>query len=707
MTTQTIVPRALYAANGVQTAFGFTFPVFEAGDMEVWVDQSLQTGSAYTISGVGVAVGGTVIFTVPPPASSLVTLRRHMPLNRTPEFPDTSVQAKPLNEEFTYHTAALQQLADETSLAVKRSFHSLSSADLTLPEPAAGKAIGWNATGDGLTNDPADFAGTVAATSVNAAAAAASAASSSESAAAAASSAASASTSASNAATSASNASTSASSAAASASAADVAKIQWQGAWSAATAYALNDAVSHGGSSWICIQAHTDQIPADGTYWDKLAAKGTDGIGAGDMLADNNLSDLANPAIARINLGLGSAATLAADTDDALSANSDTRLPSQRAVKAYVDANAGGGTETITAGEALAALDAIYLDDGNLRNGGTDRWYKIDTDAVGSIKVGRVRGIALGAIASGATGQAQTGPGVVAGLSGLTAGQAMYASSTAGAMTQTEPAVPASGTQNTAIIMGHALSATTMRFEPWGDVVFQRRNSALASGSSITVEHWTDGGARERVARAYLAVPAAYSTDLTGSGTPLANGSSGGFGAANAYDNNAGTYWQSAEGTAAAVNGVSWIGYDFGAGIAKHIRRFTIKQYGGSNCVTSVKVEYSDDGSTYSLADTIALTADSGTYTKDVAASGAHRYWRLRANSNSTANQWCTHEIELMELGASRGEPLTIGSETIDASTTTKVTVKYADSSDANQDTNTTFYNRTGATRDLILEVTL
>ena len=41
---------------------------------------------------------------------------------------------------------------------------------------------------------------------------------------------------------------------------------------------------------------------------------------------------------------LGTAAPLDIDTDDTLSANSDTLIPTQQAVKAYVDANGGGGS---------------------------------------------------------------------------------------------------------------------------------------------------------------------------------------------------------------------------------------------------------------------------------------------------------------------------------------------------------------------------
>ena len=113
-----------------------------------------------------------------------------------------------------------------------------------------------------------------------------------------------------NAATSATAAATSETNAATSATAAAVAMIEWQGVWSSATTYALNDAVEKAGTSYICIQAHSNQSPPNVTYWDILAAKGTDGAGAGDLLAANNLSDLSNAATARNNLGIGAVGVL-------------------------------------------------------------------------------------------------------------------------------------------------------------------------------------------------------------------------------------------------------------------------------------------------------------------------------------------------------------------------------------------------------------
>lgn len=171
------------------------------------------------------------------------------------------------------------------------------------------------------------------------------------------------------AATSATNDAATASSAA---SAAQVAKITWRGAWSGATAYALNDAVGDGGASYICKLAHTNHQPPNTTYWDVLAAKGTSGAGTGDMIGANNLSDVADPVAARSNLGLGSGATLAS-TAIAQTANNLSDLASASTARS----NLGLGTAaTHAAGDFAQAANnlADLADDaaarGNLGLGG-------------------------------------------------------------------------------------------------------------------------------------------------------------------------------------------------------------------------------------------------------------------------------------------------------------------------------------------------
>lgn len=66
----------------------------------------------------------------------------------------------------------------------------------------------------------------------------------------------------------------------------------WKGAWDSGTAYVIDDAVGYGGSSYICIQAHTNQTPTTAAYWSLLAAKGSDGnIGA--ISADIDMNNYA------------------------------------------------------------------------------------------------------------------------------------------------------------------------------------------------------------------------------------------------------------------------------------------------------------------------------------------------------------------------------------------------------------------------------
>lgn len=50
--------------------------------------------------------------------------------------------------------------------------------------------------------------------------------------------------------------------------------LTWRGAYSSGTSYAVNDGVSDGGSSYICISATTGNAPPNAAYWSSLAAAG-------------------------------------------------------------------------------------------------------------------------------------------------------------------------------------------------------------------------------------------------------------------------------------------------------------------------------------------------------------------------------------------------------------------------------------------------
>lgn len=169
-----VAPTVHYDCDGVQAAFTFPFAVFKVADLEVWVDDA-RALSGFTVSGAGISAGGSVLFAVPPAQGVRLTLRRRMALARVSDFQtDGIIRAKTLNDELDYQVAAVQQVADDVSRCIQRPLTSTSAADLTLPDPVGGKAIGWNADATGLVNDPADFAASVATVTARSAAAEAS-----------------------------------------------------------------------------------------------------------------------------------------------------------------------------------------------------------------------------------------------------------------------------------------------------------------------------------------------------------------------------------------------------------------------------------------------------------------------------------------------------------------------------------------------------
>jgi len=54
-------------------------------------------------------------------------------------------------------------------------------------------------------------------------------------------------------------------------------KFNWKGAYNNSTAYAVDDVVSSGGSSYICILASQGNAVSNGTYWNVMSQAGTNG----------------------------------------------------------------------------------------------------------------------------------------------------------------------------------------------------------------------------------------------------------------------------------------------------------------------------------------------------------------------------------------------------------------------------------------------
>ena len=159
---------------------------------------------------------------------------------------------------------------------------------------------------------------------------------------------------------------------------------------------------------------------------------------------------------------------------------------------------ATGGTLDIegTYGEALSALDNVYLDSSN------NKWYKIDTDATATVKNSYRRAVAVDAGALDATGTIRL-KGVLDGYTSLNTGDPIYASTTAGGYTQTKPAVTDGGGQVAIVEMGYAVSATEVMVDP-RPVIYAKRET-LANNASTTIEHHADTATFTRQVSAYAA----------------------------------------------------------------------------------------------------------------------------------------------------------------------------------------------------------
>jgi hypothetical protein len=181
--------------------------------------------------------------------------------------------------------------------------------------------------------------------------------------------------------------------------------ITWQGAWSAATAYVVGDAVSLNGSSYICILGHTNHTPPNATYWNDLADAGATGAtGAGGAAGGAGATGATGP-VGATGAGGSGGMTQIFDSElgaDAASIDTGTLATGYKAYLIFIKARSAGGS-----GNANEKLQFQFNNDGGSHYAGTHlnartAWgFEADTALFGQ---GRANAIPAGTTSPGEFG---------------------------------------------------------------------------------------------------------------------------------------------------------------------------------------------------------------------------------------------------------------------------------------------------------------
>jgi hypothetical protein len=108
-----LTPRTQYTATtGGQATFTYTFPIFDEGDIKVYVGDVLLT-TGYTVTNAGESAGGDVILTSAALEGTIVTLTRDMPVARESDYQTNgNFLADTLNDDFDKLTMMVQQVEE-------------------------------------------------------------------------------------------------------------------------------------------------------------------------------------------------------------------------------------------------------------------------------------------------------------------------------------------------------------------------------------------------------------------------------------------------------------------------------------------------------------------------------------------------------------------------------------------------------------------
>lgn len=130
-----------------------------------------------------------------------------------------------------------------------------------------------------------------------------------------------------------------------------------------------------------------------------------------------------------------------------------------------------------------------------------------------------------------------------------------------------------------------------------------------------------------------------YTDDVCSGGTAISSGSW--YNRDNVFDNN-----QSTAATGEVPDPGDYIGYDFGSGVTKHIRRIRLQNLSGGYYPSVVKLIKSNDLYNWTVVQTLSITLADQTF--DISESSAARCWAVVVDTMPNNINWILREIEMM-----------------------------------------------------------
>ena len=171
MTISSTTVKNSYSGDGSTTTFSYTFKIFQDSDIQVIIRSSTGTETIktltthYTVTGAGVAGGGSVVFTSGniPTSTQTVVLRRNIPQTQSIDYiANDPFPAESHEEGLDRATMAIQQLQEEVTRSIKLSkTNTMTSTEFTVgASDRANKILAFDSSGEiSVTQELGTYAG--------------------------------------------------------------------------------------------------------------------------------------------------------------------------------------------------------------------------------------------------------------------------------------------------------------------------------------------------------------------------------------------------------------------------------------------------------------------------------------------------------------------------------------------------------------------